>query len=43
MESTGVMEALAFGCIVINPRYFDGQQYILLQDGKPTSRKVLSL
>ena len=40
MESTGVMEGLANGCVFLNPKFFEAEQFVLLRDGKPTTRKV---
>ena len=40
MESTGVTEGLANGCVFLNPKFFEAEQFVLLRDGKPTTRKV---
>ena len=40
MESVGVMEALAHGCVFLNPRYEGDEQRVLQREGKPTGRKV---
>ncbi|KAK2175491.1 hypothetical protein NP493_728g01062 [Ridgeia piscesae] len=42
LESTGVIEAIAHGCIFLNPKFKGPQQDILQQLGKPTLRKMTS-
>lgn len=40
LESTAAVEALANGCIFINPRFSGNLSNILQHMDKPTSRKV---
>ncbi|KAI0234122.1 Alpha-1,6-mannosylglycoprotein 6-beta-N-acetylglucosaminyltransferase A, partial [Lamellibrachia satsuma] len=42
LESTGVIEAIAHGCIFLNPKFKGSQQDILQKLGKPTLRKLTS-
>lgn len=42
LESTGVIEAIAHGCVFLNPKFKGSQQDILQQLGKPTLRKMTS-